>query len=478
MLNVTKSAFGGKIKNFRKNKIKITIILIALFFIFSNKSILASNNIFGLHLTQTSDLDTAKEIINSNGGDWGWVTIVIRLDQLDHNMWQDFFDNCRQSHIIPIVRLATISDKENWKVPSLSDIDKLTSFLNSLNWPTLTQHIILFNEINHGQEWGGEVDIKSYVDISIYTSQKLKEYNQNFFILGSALDLASPEKPPSFKSAQNVYQEIFSYNPQYFNYIDGIASHSYPNHGFLGTPKDKGQHSILGYSWELDFLKKLGVDKNFPVYITETGWPHREGLDGRNNFYTTKTTSQFLVDALSIWSNDNQIKAVTPFIFNYPQPPFDHFSWLDQNEKIYPEYQKIIDYKKSKNQPEQITQYELYGIHLPFLIFPNHLYSGQISLKNTGQSIWGESEFCINPTVDSNIEVTPLCITKNDYIKPGQIKIFNFTFKITKSDSRQIKISWEKVPQTEINLFLEKTTIYSPRFNIINRIKSFLTKFW
>jgi hypothetical protein len=458
---------------------KLLFLTLFLFFwLISNKPILASSNIFGLHLTQPDDLISAKNIINSSGGDWGWVTIVIRLDQLDINMWQDFFDNCRQYHLIPIIRLATIADGENWKIPSLSDIDRLTSFLNSLNWPTKIQHVILFNEINHGQEWGGKVDIKKYVDLSIYTSQKLKNYNSNFFILGSALDLASPENPPSYKSAPNVYQEIFTYNPQYFDYIDGIASHSYPNHGFLGTPKDTGQHSILGYLWELDFIKKLGIKKEFPIFITETGWPHREGLGGRNNFYTTKTTSQFLVDAYSIWSKDEKVRAVTPFTYNYPQLPFDHFSWLDQKEQLYPEYQKLIDLKKTTNQPEQTTKYEIYGIHLPFLIFSNHQYSGQISLKNIGQSIWGETKFCINPTVNPKVEISPLCITQNDRIKPNQIKIFNYNFKITDTNSKQIKISWENLPETEVTLLSENTAIYHQRFNLINRIKSFLTKFW
>jgi hypothetical protein len=473
-----KFIFNKKNKNNNKNTNIIGLILFCLSFIFSNKSILASENIFGLHLTQPEDLSTAKDIINSNGGDWGWITIVIRLDQLDKKMWQDFFDNCRQHHLIPIIRLATIADEDNWKIPSLSDIDKLTSFLSSLNWPTKTQHVILFNEINHGQEWGGEVDIKNYVDSAIYASQKLKNYNQNFFVLGGSLDLASPESPPNFKSAQQVYQEIYDYNPQYFDYIDGIASHSYPNHGFLGTPRDKGQHSILGYSWELDFLNQLGIKKEFPVFITETGWPHQEGISKKNNYYTTKTTSQFLLDAYSIWSEDKKIKAVTPFIYNYPASPFDHFSWLDQSEKLFPEYQKLIDLKKTINKPEQITKYGMYGIHLPFLIFANHQYSGQISLKNIGQSIWGETEFCINPQVNSTIEISPLCITKNDNIKPGQIKIFNFQLKIIDSQSKQIKISWENLPETEISLLSESTPIYRPRFNLIDRIKSFLTKFW
>lgn len=466
------------IKNLRKNKLITIFLFIFLFFVFSINPILASDNIFGLHLTQPNDLLSAKDIINSNGGDWGWVTIVIRLDQLDHKTWQDFFDNCRQYHLIPIIRLASIAENNNWKVPSFSDIDNLTSFLNSLNWPTTTQHVILFNEINHGQEWGGEVDIHKYVDISIYAAQKLKNYNSNFFILSGALDLASPENPPNYKSAQTVYQEIYNYNSKYFDIIDGIASHSYPNHGFLGTPKDTGQHSILGYSWEIEFINNLGVKKEFPIFITETGWPHQEGINKKNSFYTTKTTSQFLVDAYSIWGQDKRVKAVTPFTFNYPQLPFDHFSWLDLQEQLYPEYQKLIDLNKPANKPDQTTKYELYGIHLPFLIFANHEYSAQVSLKNTGQSIWGETVFCLNPKVENQVNITPLCINKNDQIKPGQIKIFNFKFKIDPSSQKQIKISWDNLPETEITLLSENSTVYYPRFNLISQIKSFLTKFW
>ncbi len=457
---------------------KIFLLLFLCFWLLFNKPILASDNIFGLHLTQTQDLSTAKDIINSNGGDWGWVTIVIRLDQLDQQTWQDFFDNCRKYHLIPIVRLATIADGDNWKIPQESDIDNLTNFLNSLNWPNKTQHIILFNEINHGQEWGGEVDIKSYVDISIYTSQKFKSLNPNFFILSTGLDLASPDQSPNYLSAETVYQQIFDYKPEYFDNIDGLASHSYPNHGFVGTPKDTGQHSIHGYQWELDTIKSLGVKKELPVFITETGWPHQEGISKKNNFYTTKTTSQFLLDAYHIWSADPQIKAVTPFIYNYPQEPFDHFSWLDQDEQLYPEYQKFIDQPKTINNPEQTTSYELYKNQLPFIIFANHEYNGQISLKNTGQSIWGETTFCLNPTVSDNIELTPICVTSQDTVYPNQIKIFNFKFKIKDSISKKVTLSWEGIPNTEITLFSENSIIYHQQFNLFNKIKSFFVKFW
>lgn len=450
------------------------------FWLIFNKPILASENIFGLHLTQTSDILNAKNIINSTGGDWGWATIVIPLNQLNKETWQNFFDNCRKYHIIPILRLATYGDGDNWKQPTQSDIDTLANFLNCLNWPTKQQYLILFNEPNHGQEWGGVVDIKSFVDISIYSYQKFKSLNQNFFILNGALDLATPENPPLYKSAQNFYQEIYNYKPEYFDNIDGIASHSYPNHGFIGTPKDTGQHSILGYQWELEFIKKLGVKKDFPVFITETSWPHKEGINKRNNnFYTTTTTAKFLSESLDIWAKDTRVKAVTPFTFNYPNEPFDHFSWLDSNETLYPTYQTIIDSPKNQNHPQQITKYELYKTQIPFLIFGNNEYTGQISLKNTGQSIWGETQFCIQPTVNSElVQLSPLCTNPNDLIYPGQIKIFTFKFKIKNSTNQKINLDWENLPQIEISSFSPTATIYHPQFNLIDKIKSFFTKFW
>ncbi len=467
-----------KIKNFKKNKFVIILLYLYLLFIFFTKPILASDNIFGLHLTQTQDLLKAKDIINSSNGDWGWITLVIRIDQLDHQTWQDFFDNCRKFHLIPIIRLATIADKDNWKIPQNSDIDNLVNFLNSLNWPTKNQYIILFNEINHGQEWGGEVDIKNYVDISLYTSQKFKSLNSNFFILGAGLDLASPDKLPNFLSAKTVYQQIYDYKPEYFDNIDGIASHSYPNHGFIGTPKDKGQHSISGYQWELETIKKLGIKKEFPVFITETGWPHKEGISKKNNFYTTKTTSQFLLDAYQIWSQDNRVKAVTPFIYNYPASPFDHFSWLDEKEQLYPEYQKFIDQPKNINQPEQITSYKLEKITLPFLIFENNEYDGEIILKNTGQSIWGEKEFCLIPKTSPNITTSKICHYHN-FTYPGQYKILKFKFTVNNLENYNDKtyLSWDNLDKFEIQKFSSNSTLYHPKENlfqrIINSFKSF-----
>ncbi|MDD3002354.1 MAG: hypothetical protein PHS06_00620 [Candidatus Shapirobacteria bacterium] len=448
------------------------LILLLIFSLFFNSPILASDNTFGLHLSQTEDIHSAAKIINSQNGDWGWVTIVIQTSNLDKNTWQNFFDNCRKDHIIPIIRIATIGEGENWKVPDYSDIDHIVSFLNSLNWPTQEQHVILFNEINHGSEWGGGVDIKDFVDKSSYAAKKFKETNPNFFILSCGLDLVAPEEPPKYKSAENVYKEIISINPNYFDNIDGLASHSYPNNGFVGTPNDTGQHSIRGYQWELDLLKKLGVNKDLPVFITETGWPHREGIENQNNFYTTKTTTIFLIEAITnVWSPDSRIKAITPFIYNYSQEPFDHFSWLDENNNLYSEYQQLIDLPKKQNEPKQILSYQLNKITLPLLILEKNTYDGEIILKNTGQSIWGEKRFCLISKSSPNITTSEIC-SDNNLTLPGQYKIFKFKFIVNAVDNYegQTYLSWGDLNNFEIQKFTKQSTIYHPKDNFIQRI--------
>ena len=447
------------------------------FFCFHKAGIIqaSSGNIFGLHLTQLSDIDSATGLINSGNGDWGWATIVIRTDQLDFNAWQEFFNKCRKYHIIPIIRFATIMENNYWKKPEIADIDNLTNFVNSLNWPTKQQHIILFNEINHGDEWGGVVDIKSYIDIAIYSSSRLKKLNSNFIILGSALDLAAPEKPDKFKSALNVYREIFIYKPEYFEIIDGLASHSYPNHGYIGTPKNIGQHSILGYQWELNIIKSFNISKKYPVFITETGWPHREGITPANEFYTTETTSRFMLEAISKWSKDEQVKAITPFIYNYPNPPFDHFSWLDFKGNLYPNYQSIISLPKTKNYPEQTTKFEIINNQLPFIIFTNNEYLGHITIRNTGQSIWGETKFCLNPQSTQNIILEAIC-TNEKYIYPGQQSTFNYKIKILNTENPYEKsfISWDNLPPLEITPINNSGTIYSPKTNLKQKIIQYL----
>lgn len=455
----------------------LSLLILTSYFLLHTSDIFASDkNIFGLHLTQISDINLAKNIINSSGGDWGYVTIVLPLNQMDQNAWQDFFNNCRLFHLIPIVRLATIIDNGQWKQPSLPDIDNLVSFLHALNWPTTQKHVILFNEINHASEWGGGVDVKRYVDLSLYAAARFKSLDPHFFLLGAGLDLAAPTKGQEFLSAGDVYRQIYQYNSEYFNQIDGLASHSYPNHGYIGVPSDSGQHSIRGYLWEQKFIKNLGVAKTYPVFITETGWPHREGVVKDNRFYSILTAANFLEKSIRIWSQDPQIVAVTPFIFNYPNEPFDHFSWLDRSESLYPQYQALINLPKSRNQPVQTNSYQLKNFIIPPLLFPNINYRGKITLTNTGQAIWGrgETQFCLKSISTANLSVSDLCLPETKIV-PGQSTEIVFNFKIVDPKPKSY-LQWETGPQYPIEAFYTNATIYHPNYTLWQAIKVFFTR--
>ena len=422
--------------------------LILLIFLLLPTNIYATN-IFGVHLADTSDIEKAAPIINSNGGDWGYVTVVIRNDLLSNQMWQDFFDKCRQLHITPIIRLATITEDDHWKKPEYSDIDAMTSFLNSLNWPQLKQIVILFNEPNHGSEWGGSVDVKNFADMSTYTAKKLKALNSNFYILSTGLDLAAPSKLPDYESAANFYQQILSYQPDYFDNIDGLSHHYYPN------------NNSRNYIWEINLLKKLGVKKDLPVFITETG------------FNNKKTAPKLLINNLSIWSRDKRVVAVTPFIFNYPYPPFEQFSWLDKVGNLNYEYQKLVNLPKSKNIVTQLNSYKIIFTHLPFIIFPNTTYHSIIELQNTGQSIWGETQFCLKANPSENIILSDLCV---DFVKktlPNQIQQIPFSFQITSTSSASF-ISWKTLPKYDLSLLSPNSTIYHPKTSLWQYVKQWV----
>ena len=65
------------------------------------------NNRFGIHIIDENDLQDAANLVNSSGGDWGYVKIVIREDDRNLEKWQAIFDRMRKMHLIPLVRLAT-----------------------------------------------------------------------------------------------------------------------------------------------------------------------------------------------------------------------------------------------------------------------------------------------------------------------------------------------------------------------------------
>ena len=193
---------------------------------------------------------------------------------------------------------------------------------------------------------GGEVDLESYGKVASVFAQKLKEKNKDFFIMLAGFDASAPHYPSTYEDEEIFLGQILNFKFLILNYIDGWASHSYPNPGFSGSPWETGRKSIRGYEWELSLLKNLDISKDLPIFITETGW--------KNNRYTA---NNFQIAYENIWGPDNRVVAVTPFVFNYQSEPFLGFSWKHQGEEsFYPQFDTVKEILKEKGEPEIIEK--------------------------------------------------------------------------------------------------------------------------
>ncbi len=252
-----------------------------------------------------------------------YVTIPFTLADMDRlGDWQAAFDVAREKNIIPLVRLATEYDPEHdyWRVPTRKDIVELTKALNRLDWPQEERHVILFNEPNHAKEWGGRLDPHEFARITDFALDWFGTENAHYALLPAALDLAAPDSRVT-KEAFGYWREVLGSKPEILDKITAWNSHSYPNPGFASAPQRSGKNSLRGFESELAFLNRY-TDRKLEVFITETGWD-------TSAVRSSKLPGYYQYALQSIWS-DEQVKAVTPFVFAGSPGPFSGFSFRDE----------------------------------------------------------------------------------------------------------------------------------------------------
>ena len=275
--------------------------------------------------------------------------------------------------------MATVPRGELWHRPEKQDIQFWLKFLNSLNWVVENRYIILFNEPNHGREWGGEVDPENYAKIASHFVKKLKASNQDYFVMLAGFDQVAPQQPPNYMNQVEFLRRTFHVSGFTFYSFDGLTSHSYPNPGFSGSPLAIGRGTVKGYEWELEQLLNLGVTKKLPVFITETGWKRGNEIQVANNF---KTVFE------SVWLPDDRVVAVTPFILNYQGEPFLSFSWQKHNESsFYQQYETTQLILKQAGNPKQIHSFKVIS-SLPKELVQDSKFELSWRTQNHGQSIW------------------------------------------------------------------------------------------
>lgn len=353
------------------------ILTITLSLIFTTKDVWAiddplatPNNKFGIHILFTTELEKARELVNSSGGDWGYVTIPIQAHDKDLGKWQKFMDSAKQNHLIPIIRIATENhyfDTTVWRKPDGADILDFANFLNSLEWPVKNRYVIIFNEVNRGDEWEGNPDPAEYAQILNYATKVFKSLNPDFFIISSGLDNAS---------ANDQYYFMIQMNeavPGIFNQIDGLGSHSYPNPAFSVPPWIITRKSISSFKFEKNLAFELS-GKNLPVFITETGWSSERVQESQ--------IAQYLTYAFANAWSDQSIVAVTPFLLQAGTKPFSYFSFLDENggyNEISRDIQRISKIKGKPTVNPRPTYLEKNIGNTPFKTFPSKLQYDQSS---------------------------------------------------------------------------------------------------
>ncbi len=345
------------------------------------------NNQFGIHVVDFSDIDSVEQLVNSNGGSWGYIKFVITEGERNTGKWNTVFREMRRRKLIPIVRIATRMGDNGWEKPTEDSMNDWPVFLNSLSWPVQNRYVILFNEPNHAGEWGREIDPIDFAKKSVYLAKKLKDASNDYFLLPAGLDVSAQNDGKSMR-VDEFLRIIHANVPEYFDVFDGWNSHSYPNPAFSAPPTGSGRGSLRSFEWELQFLRSLGVTKDYPILIGETGWAHRDGIAKTPHLLSTETVASYIrIAGETVW-RDRRIFAIIPFLFNYQQQPFDIFSWKKQQEQAfhahYFAYQAL---PKTAGEPIQREQYTIRNNPFPEKLIAGSLYPFHIDIINEGQAI-------------------------------------------------------------------------------------------
>jgi hypothetical protein len=350
----------------------------------------------------------ARELV----GEWGYVVVVIRLNDLEVEKWQSFLDQCARLHLTPIFRFATFYDRERkmWSAP-LRDNEKpggyftvaeqYRDFLDQLKWPLKQRLIIVGNEPNRGDEWDNQPNGEAYAHFLGDVSKRLRENDPNVVILNAALDLYAPNTNGKlfndgyrYVDADTFLKQMVKWDKDIFTKVQIWNAHAYPLGPFRDSPdKQQLQFDFIGgvpearatpwpnglfnrginsYAWELFRIGELGGPQP-PVMITETGWRHLESTaPDASDAHGAEVSAAQLADYFELaflgnrgrfpqyaqsgwtpWQDDARVTAVIPFALDGFPLDWGHSNWLmlDENgavQGVYPQFQRMLELNGKK----------------------------------------------------------------------------------------------------------------------------------
>lgn len=357
------------------------------------------NNRYGMHVADPNNIVEVAALVNTNGGDWGYVTVVIQENDRNVDKWQGIFNEMRRHRLIPLVRIATYPENGHWALPDESSFHEWVDFFGKLNWVIENRYIILWNEPNHSAEWGGTIDPEGYGKAVVTLGSMLHSASSDYFILPGGMDASAANNHVDMDAAVFIPRMIAA-NPEFLSSIDGWTSHSYPNPAFSGSPTASGKGTIRSFEWEIAFLREYGLNRRLPIFITETGWVHAGGVTINAAYPADDRVATYIREvAQSVW-NHPDVVAVTPFVYSYQEPLFAHFSWKKFNtQEFYPQYFSYRDLSKTAGLPPQLHKLTSSEVFLPLTLVSGSTYTLITDITNNGQSI-------INPETGYTLTIT------------------------------------------------------------------------
>ena len=282
------------------------------------------NNKLGIHLLFPDEISKAADIVNNHRqGQWGYVVIPIQSTDRNREKWQHFLDKCKEKKIIPLIRIATTANGPHWELPNHFDLLDFANFLNELEWPVKNRYIIVLNEVNRNDEFGGKANPEQYADFLNLAIDVFKGKSEDFFMLPAGLDNAANDPRNSIKWSTYL-DRMHAHRSDIFSRLDGWVSHAYPNPDFSARADLKGENKISSFESDLNRLQKYTA-KNLPVFITETGWSDK--------YLSHKQIGLYYDYAFQKVWNHPQVVMVAPFLLNAQDGPFVQFSFLDKEGK-------------------------------------------------------------------------------------------------------------------------------------------------
>jgi hypothetical protein len=295
------------------------------------------NNIVGLNvarLKQPLYIWAASDLVNANGGDWGYITVVWTIQDreernAEYNL-QMFLDRCFEFHLQPIIRLATKFEAKkletlpgekpvkpneqgaegSWARPDWDEPAKWRAYFEAGNWPTRQAWIVVGNEPNLGREWGGEVDAAGYAR---YLAHFLDVFQgaSRFDVVAGALDISNTTAMPVMQDAFEFLDGMAAAVPGIFERLPAWASNPYKQ---LGRGRSV-RFTHRAYEAELDH-----IGREMPVLITEAG--HLDTGDDDE-------IARFYQEAFTDWMADPKVIAATPLFWHPDRNDF----WMFELDK-------------------------------------------------------------------------------------------------------------------------------------------------